>query len=112
MKRNRKLFSLILAGMFLAYFSASFIFVPKAPGLKDQDTSIVKLEKNDDHVTQGLFRTATESTDDAIKLFNYFTVSFLENFHTVTYQNQLFISLQYSRFLTNDIYLAHRRLQI
>jgi hypothetical protein len=112
MKRKRKLFAMILSGMFLAYFSASFIFVPKAPGLRDLDTSIVKLEASDENITQGLFRSAAESTEDAIKLFNYFTISFLEDFHTVEHQNRLYTSLRSSRFLTDDIYLTHRRLQI
>jgi hypothetical protein len=111
MKRQRNLIGILLLGVFLAYFSASFIFVPKAPGLKEQNTNIVKLETNDGNVTNGMFRSSTEHSEDALKLFNYFTVSFLENFHTVSNQNRL-EALQNSEFRTHDIYLSIRRLQL
>lgn len=111
MKRKRKLIGIVLLGVFLAYFSASFIFVPKAPGLKDQNTSIVKLESNEGHGTQGMFRSTTEHSEDAVKFFNYYSVSFLENFHTAIHQNRL-SDLKSSQFLTFDIYLSLRRLQI
>lgn len=111
MKRQRKLIGLVLFGVFAAYFSASFIFVPKAPGLKEQNTNIVKLETNDGNVTNGMFRSSAEHSEDALKFFNYFTVSFLEDFHTASHQNRL-SSLQGSQFLTSDIYLSLRKLQI
>jgi hypothetical protein len=111
MKRKRKLVGLILVGVFLSYFSASFIFVPQAPGLQEQNTSIVKLETSKRDLTHGMFRVATEHSEDAAKFFNYFTVSFLENFHTISQQNKL-ESLRNSVFAKYDIYLSLRRLQI
>jgi len=102
---------LILFGVFLAYFSASFIFVPKAPGLQDQNTNIVKLETNDSNSTHGMFRVAAEQSEDAVKFFNYFTISFLEDFHTAAQQSRL-VSLQICQFFHSDIYLSLRRLQI
>lgn len=111
MKRQRKLIGLVLFGVFLAYFSTSFIFVPKAPGLKEQNTNIVKLETNEGNATNIMFRSSAEQSEDAVKLFNYFTVSFLESFHTVSNQNRL-EALQNSEFRTQDIYLSLRRLQI
>ena len=93
------------------YFSASFIFVPEAPGLKDQDTSIVKLETNDDCHADGILRSAGEQTEDAVKFFDEFTVTFLSGFHTVVQQNQLEV-LKNSRFHSLDIYLSLRRLQV
>lgn len=111
MKRKRKLIGIVLLGLFLAYFSASFIFVPKAPGLKDRSTHIVKLEKNDGNLTHGMFRCSSEQAEDAVKLVGDFTISFLEDFHTASHQNRL-LSLQNSQFHTFDIYLSLRRLQI
>jgi hypothetical protein len=111
MKRQRKIIGIVLSGLFLAYFSASFIFVPKAPGLKDQDVSIVKLENNDECLTHGVLRSSSEHTEDALKFFSEFTVSFLEDFHTVEYQNRL-EQLESSRFRAHDIYLSLRRLQV
>jgi hypothetical protein len=111
MKRKRKLIGIVLLGVFLAYFSASFIFVPKAPGLQDQNTNIVKLENNEGNVTNGMFRSSVEHSEDAIKFFNYYTVSFLESFHTASNQNRL-EALQNSNFGKYDIYLSIRRLQI
>ena len=111
MKRKRKIIAIVLSGLFLAYFSASFIFVPKAHGLKDQDTSIVKLESNDGNHAHGVLRSSSEHSEDALKLFNDFTVSFLESCHTVLQQSKL-ESLENSRFGDYDIYLSLRRLQI
>ena len=102
MKRKRKIIGIILSGLFLAYFSASFIFVPKAPGLKDQDTSIVKLESNDGAHTHGVLRSASEHSEDALKVFGDFTVSFLEDFHTGLQQSKL-ESLESSQIRTQDI---------
>ncbi|HZY82425.1 MAG TPA: hypothetical protein VFE50_23025 [Cyclobacteriaceae bacterium] len=111
MKTQRKQLGLILLGVFLAYFSASFIFVPEAPPLKEVETSIVKLESNDENVGQGLFRAASEQSEDAVKVFGDYTVSFLESFHTVVQQNQL-ESLQNSCFHKIDRYLSLRQLLI
>ena len=111
MKRQRKLIGIALLGVFLAYFSASFIFGPKAPGLQEQNTNIVKLEASEGNLTHGMFRSTTEHSEDAVKLFHYFTVSFLENFHTASNLNRL-ESLQNYTFRTYDIYLSLRRLQI
>jgi hypothetical protein len=111
MKYRRKLIGLLLFGVFLAYFSASFIFVPKAPGLQDQNTTIVKLETNDGNLTHGMFRVAAEQSEDAAKFFDYFTISFLEYFHTAA-QNSRLVSLQNCQFVQFDIYLSIRRLQI
>lgn len=112
MKRKRKIIGIILSGLFLAYFSASFIFVPKAAGLKDQDTSIVKLETSEGCSTHGLLRSASEHTEDAVKFFDDFaTISYVESFHTLSQQNR-FESLENSKFRTYDIYLSLRRLQI
>jgi hypothetical protein len=111
MKRKRKMIGLILFGVFASYFSASFIFVPKAPGLQEQDTNIVKLETSEGDLTHGMFRVATEHSEDAAKFFNYHTVSFLEDFHTASHQNTL-ESLRNSEFATHDIYLSQRRLLI
>jgi hypothetical protein len=113
MKRKRKLIAIVLSGLFLAYFSASFIFVPDAAGLKEQDTCIAKFERNDDGLTQGLLRSSTEQTeDDAVKSFNDFTtISYVESFHTLSQQNQ-YESLENLRFRPYDIYLSLRRLQV
>lgn len=101
----------MLSGLFLAYFSASFIFVPKAPGLKDQDISIVKLENNDECHTHGVLRSSSEQAEDAVKFFDDFSVSLLSAFHTVTNQNRL-EALENSQFHTFDIYLSLRKLQV
>jgi hypothetical protein len=113
MKRKREIIGVVLLGLFLAYFSASFIFVPKAPHLKDQDTSVVKLENHDAALSHGLLRSASsENAEDAIYFFDEFNViSCLESFHTTSQQNTL-ASLANSQFDTHDIYLSLRRLQI
>lgn len=111
MKRQRKFVGIILLGVFLAFFSASFIFVPKAPGLKDQDTTIVKLESNDADYSQSLLRSSSEHSEDALKFFNDFTISFIASFHTEQQQSRL-ASLENSQFNDQDIYLSLRRLQI
>ncbi len=111
MERKRKFIGIVLSGLFLAYFSASFIFVPKAPGLKDQDTSIVKLENNDECHTHGVLRSSSEQAEDGIKFFDDFSASFLSEFHTVVHQNRLEV-LENSQFHTFDIYLSLRKLQI
>ena len=111
MKRKRKLIGIILSGLFLTYFSASFIFVPSAPGLKDQDTTIVKLESNDNGLKHGVLRSSSEQVEDGLKLFNDFAFSSLAGFHTVEQQNRLEV-LANSQFHTYHIYLSLRRLQI
>jgi len=111
MRRKRKIIGIILSGLFLAYFSASFIFVPRAPGLQDWDTSIVKLENHDGSQAHRIIRSSSEHSEEAFKIFNDFTVSFLESFHTGQQQSKL-ESLENSQGGTYDIYLSLRRLRI
>jgi hypothetical protein len=85
--------------------------VPKAPGLKEQNTKIVKLETSKGNLSHGMFRVAAEHSEDAAKFFNYYTVSLLEDFHTCAHQNRL-ESLRNLEFGSSDIYLSLRRLQI
>jgi len=112
MKRQRRLIGIVLSGLFLAYFSASFIFVPKAPGLKDQDTSIVKLEKSDNTSQHGLIRSAfSEQAGDAVNFIDDETVSILGFIHTAEQQNQL-NAQENSQFHSFDKYLSLRKLRI
>jgi hypothetical protein len=110
MKRTRNLIGITLLGVFLTYFSASFIFVPEAVPLRDVDTSIVKLENNDGNFAEGMFRSA-EHAEEEVKFVGDYTISCLADFHTVLQQSKL-ESLQKSRFYTHDRYLSLRRLQI
>jgi len=112
MKRKRKIIAIVLSALFLAYFSASFIFVPEAAGLKDQDTSIVRLENHDHNLDQGLLRSSSsEHAEDALNFFNDETVSFLQDVHTSQQLNQLLVQKN-SQFHSFDIYLSLRRLRI
>jgi hypothetical protein len=112
MKRQRKLYGIILSGLFLTYFSASVIFVPNAPGLKDQDATIIKFENHDEILTHGLIRSSSEQVEDGVKFFDEFvTISFVANFHTTSQQNAL-EHLESIQFREYDLYLSMRRLQI
>ncbi len=112
MNKKRSFCALVLSGLFLTYFAASFLFTPEAPSLQDESEVIVKILPSDKNVSQGLFRMSTENVENAIKLFNFFQVSSLADFHTLTQQNQFERSLEGARFITTDIYLSIRRLQI
>ncbi len=112
MKKKQRYFALVLSGLFLTYFAASFLFTPEAPSQQDEAEVIVKVAPSDENVSQGLFRMSSENVENAIKVFNFFQVSSLADFHTLTQQNQLTSSDESARFIADDIYLSIRRLQI
>lgn len=112
MKLKRNYTGLVLLGLFVAYFAASSIFVPPAPGLKEITSRIVTVQCGDDHGTNEAFRFSSASEEDETRTVDFFFVSHLESFHTSLQLSKLTACQEISLTLSERLYLSNRSLLI